>query len=661
MGSSSARILTVIAVLGFALVVLSGTAIASEVPPETMELIEKAGGLDEYPDADALIILDQMDVKYNADGTAQTYVYELTKVLTEAGVNNYGDKHIFCYRVYDDVRIITARVIKADGRVVDVPAEDINDISAPFGEQMNIYDEDARDRVITFKDLEVGDCIEYHYLDSLYQAPMDNEFDGFFFFQSTNPIVRSQVTITGPKSAPLRHKIYNGEVDFEQKEDGENIVYTWWADNVPKVVTEPAMPPFNEIAPTLIFTTIDSWEDVSKWWNDIAGSKMAMSDALKAEVAALTAEATTRDEKVDAIYHFVAQKVRYMGLGTGKKKGFEPKPAAETYETKYGVCRDVATLMVAMLREADVDCDVVLTNAGGRVEYDLPYIGFNHAIVAIKNDDGTYTYADPTVENSVDWLPAMEAEQQVLICDLQGKTLDDTPYCPAEKNMGHIKATSSLSADGLYQSDVTLTTHGFYDMAIRSFIKRIPPARLSMIFGYLLQEIYPGTMLTDLSVSDPEDLTKPAEIKLSYQIPNYPLVADDYMLVKSPISKGVLELIGQSVFARASLPERKYPWNLGFTFGVTEEETITMPEGCELKAVPDAVVKDYGPIEYRMTYSSDLPVDVRDGGVQVTYRKQLLLKSKRMSPEEYQLLKEVLQASAKSSRGEIILLKEDKG
>jgi hypothetical protein len=182
-----------------------------------------------------------------------------------------------------------------------------------------------------------------------------------------------------------------------------------------------------------------------------------------------------------------------------------------------------------------------------------------------------------------------------------------------------------------------------------------------MIFGYILQDIYPGTMLTGFTTSDPEDLTKPLELNLSYQIPDYPLEADEFVLVKSPMALGVFELISQSVFASASLPERNYPWNLGFTFGATEEETITLPPGLKLKAVPDAVSKEFGPIEYKMTYSTDLPVDLEQGGVQVTYRKQLLVKSKQMSPDEYKKLKEVLQASAKSSRGEIILVKEDEG
>jgi hypothetical protein len=227
--------------------------------------------------------------------------------------------------------------------------------------------------------------------------------------------------------------------------------------------------------------------------------------------------------------------------------------------------------------------------------------------------------------------------------------------------MGHIRAVSNLTESGLFTSEVTLTADGFYDMALRQFLKNMPPAQVKIIFSYLLQDIYPGTMLTGFDTSDPEDLSAPLEIRFSYQIPDYPLEAGEYTLFKSPVALGAFELISRSVFASASLPERNYPWRLGFTFGATEEETVSLPAGFKVRAVPDGVSKEFGPIEYKMTYATEPPVELKHGGLEVSYRKQLLLKAKQMSPEEYKQLKEVLQASAKSARGEVILVEDQEG
>ena len=635
---------------------------ASEVDQETLEMFKGIGGQDMYPDANALYVLTKTQLSYEKDGTAVSKDHYITKILTEKGIQQYGEKHVPYYRVYDTVLIETARVIKPDGSVIDVTPEDIKDVSAAILEYMNIFDPDVREKIIAFKGLEIGDFIELKYTDSLFHPPMDNEFDGSDIFQHSEPILKKVLSINGPADMPLKHVTRNGEVSFETGTTDGRTTYTWVAENIPRIIREPAMPPLVEVVPTVYFTTIEDWGTVSRWWNSLAETKYEISDALRAEIESLTSGKETDKEKIDAIYHFVAQKVRYMGLGTGKKKGFDPKPASETYETRYGVCRDVAALMVAMLREAEIDADIVLTGAGYEMERELPTMGFNHAIVAINNEDGSVTYADPTIENSVDWLPCMEAEQQVLICTDKGKTLEDTPYSSPEDNMGHVRAVSILSESGLYTSDVTLSTDGFYDMALRGFLKQLPAARQKMIFGMILQEVYPGAVLEEFATSDAEDLTAPVTINFKYSIAEYPLNADNFLLFKSPVALGVFELISGSVFRSASLPERKYPYRLGFTFGATEEEIITVPLGYEVKSMPDPIEKSYGPIEYYMTYSTEPEVELLESGTkQVTFKRQLLLKSKQMSPDEYAEFKDALKASAKAKRGEIILEAKKEG
>ncbi len=580
------------------------------------------------------------------------------KVLTQAGLEDHGEAQVNYYRAYDTVRVELARVIKADGSVVDVPEDMIKDINSTSSEEMNIYEPDGKTKIITFKNLEIGDCVEYQTVDSIFHAPMENEFDGIAGFQAFDYIMRAEYNITGPKNKPLRHLARNGDPKFSKNEKGDKVTYSWWAEDVPQIVAEPAMPALQDVVPTVTYTTLQSWEDMSRWWNGIAESKYAMNDSLKAEVASLVADKQTKDEKVTAIYRYITQNVRYMGLGTGKKKGLEPKPVVETFRTKYGVCRDVAALMVAMCRQAGIESEIVLTGVGYQVPKAMPVMSFNHAIVAIKDDKGGYYFADPTMQNSVDLLSSAEMEQQVLLCTKQGNTLTDTPHSPAENNMGTIKATSNLTEAGLFTSDVTIATKGIYDLALRSWAKSMPEAQAKLIWNYLLQSIYPGTRLTAFSFSDASDLNKPFEVKLSYQIDNYPMEAGKFVLMKSPVSLGFFEIISKFVLTSTSLPERKYPWNLGFSFGADEEETINLPPGLAIKSVPDPISKNVGKITYKMTYNSAVTKDVPSGGTQVTYQKRLLIDAKQMSPAEYAQLKQVLLASSKAQRGEIIMVKE---
>jgi hypothetical protein len=157
-----------------AITIATQSATASQVGKETLDLIKKAGDKEQYPDANAIVILDKTDIEFHSDGTGTMRNYSLVKVLTQSGLESYSDYKIGYYRAYDTVRVEVARVIKADGSAVDVPDDMIKDINSTATEEMNIYEPDAKTKVITFKNLEIGDCIEYYTVDSTFHAPMEN-------------------------------------------------------------------------------------------------------------------------------------------------------------------------------------------------------------------------------------------------------------------------------------------------------------------------------------------------------------------------------------------------------------------------------------------------------------------------------------------------------
>jgi hypothetical protein len=631
---------------------------ASEVPSSILTAISNAGDLQKYPDANAIIIFDSSEVVFRKDGQYQDWQHRLVKVLTEAGKKQMGESHFPYYRVYGNIRIALARVIKPDGVAIDVPAEMIKDISESSTAQMNIYDEDTREKVVTFKNLEIGDAIEYVIIDSVFRAPMDDEYCDMRIFQETNPILQKVYSVTGPKDIPIKYAIRDGKVEFSIKEGEKYSTYIWQSENVDRIVREPAMPALIELAPRVIVSTIDSWEDVSKWYFEMSQPKLELDDSLRMAVKTLTQNCTSEREKIFKIYHFVAQKVRYMGLGTGVKKGFEPKPVTETYHTKYGVCRDVAALMTAMLNEAQIPANIVLTGAGYEMEKEIPNYLFNHAIVAMKDDDGNYYYADPTVENCPDLLVSVEHDQDVLVCRVEGEQLLRTPSMPAEENMGYLTANSVVNPQGDLSSELTFTTDGYYDIAFRSWCKRMPPQQIQMIWQQVLQGIYTGARLTHFEISDTEDLYQPFTMKIKFDIKDYALKADKYMLVKLPLSTGQFELLSRSVFRTANLPERRYPWKIGTTFGAREQETLIYPDGYKIKAVPNEENLAEGDVSYNMDYQSTR-LGEPAGKSAVTYQKELKINSKQLSTEEYKKFKEILRASAKSGRGEVILVREE--
>ncbi|MBW7997105.1 MAG: DUF3857 domain-containing protein [Candidatus Glassbacteria bacterium] len=626
------------------------------------ELVEKliAATAEKYPDANSVIVEADRTISYNEDGTYLHREHVLIKLLTETGKKRWGEQGHDYSRKYNTLRIETARVIKPDGRVVDVPEEMIKDVTHPMLARMNIFDSEVRIQLVTFPSLEVGDAIEYEVVDSCFNAPMAGQFDWMDLFQIGEPIVNKRIEITGPASLPLHYVVKDGEAEFSLTTENGLNTYVWEVRDVPRIVAEPAMPPYYSFAPRLIVSTIDDWRQVSRWWYEMTSQFRTADDSLSAVVSRITEGLATDEEKIKAIYHFVAQKVRYMGLGTGKKAGFEPKPASETLSTRYGVCRDVAVLMSTMLDEVDIESYVVLTRAGELIDEEIPIIGFNHAIVALPEAEGGWRFSDPTVENNPDLLMAAEAGAHMLVCTPAGEPLVTSDHMPAEDNMGTISATSRVESDGRLVSEVTISTAGIYDLAFRGFIKRFPPRQMQSIWQQIVSGVHPGARLIGFSSSDPEDLYSAFGIKFSYEVPDYAIAAGDYLLIKSPVSTNSFELILESFLSAAGLPEREYPFNLGMTLGSTQREELALPPGYRIKSMPETVDLADGDLTYRMAYRADMPSETNPL-LTVRYDKQFLIDSKQLSTDEYLQLKEILRASSRSGRGEIILEADSDG
>ena len=630
---------------------------AAEVSLEKINLLSSITS-DKYPDANAVVIKDNRQVKFEEDGTYVDRTSRLVKILTEQGKRSNAEAGFDYTLQYDTLKIVSAQVIKPDGSVIEVTDDMIDDVTHPALAAMNIYDAKVRVLKITFKGLEVGDAVEYEVIDSCYQAPMDNEYDTIELFQGFNPIVSQNLTINAPVSKPLHHLFKDGQVQFsENKQDGR-IIYNWSSENIPRIISEPSMPSLHSFAPRLVASTVEKWETISHWWHDMAGQYRDSDDELRQTVADLTAGLESRDAKIKAIYHFVAQKIRYMGLGTGKKAGFEPKPASETLATRYGVCRDVAVLMASMLSEANIESEVVLTRAGELIDTEIPTLSFNHAIVAIKNQDGGYTFSDPTVENSPDLLLSAEGDANMLVCTAKGRDIDVSPHSPAKDNMGMFDATSRVDETGKLISDVTLTTKGIYDYAFRQFVKRFPPQQLAVIWQRIVTGLHPQAVLTGIDNSDPENLYDPFKLHFSYEVADYAIEAGPYLLVKSPVSTNNFELMLQSFLRGTGLSEREYPYDLGITLGSLQRETLELPTGYKIKSMPETVELGSDGLNYEMKYTGNTPSE-NDPQLEVNYEKEFMIDKKTLSVEEYARLKEILKTSSRSGRGEIILEKED--
>jgi hypothetical protein len=422
---------------------------AEELKPVLAE-IERAGGLKEHPDANALVVFEETRTVFDESGEFTSTEHALVKILTDKGKQTFATRKLPYHRRYSTVKVILARVIKKDGRALPVTAEFMKDGTMEETQAMNIFEENFRRLSVTFPGVEVGDSIEMT-VETHSKPLIQGHYNDLTLFQSIEPVLRKDVSIDGPASKPLRNVVKNGKLEFSEQKKGGRVVYRWRAVNLPKIEQELAMASLADVATRVVTGTFRDWKELSKYGDSLNAGKVDSNEAMKAKVAELTKDCAAQEDKILAIFRYVSQKIRYMGSSMDLGAFIEPHQATYTFEKQYGVCRDKSILMMAMLKEIGVRAYDALINVSRSTDPEIPIIFFEHAICGVVMDDGHIVYMDPTLELSSSFGETYVGGRYVLLLDEQGKDLIKVPPIPAEEGLGTIRGETQVLPDGRFR------------------------------------------------------------------------------------------------------------------------------------------------------------------------------------------------------------------
>lgn len=621
----------------------------ADVDPVILDALKKVKPAD-YPSANGVTVISSQDVVYQKDGQFTNTMRVARLVLTNAGTKEFASSSHYYTKDAEKIEVLTAQVIKPDGAVVAVDKADIQDVEQSG--EMNIYDPQGRAVKLTFKNLAVGDVVELSVKLTRTLPTRPGHFNDIFMFQSTDPLLNASYAVDGPAALPLTTHVYHAErtskVETTKTKAGDRMHYKWTVKNVPQLVPESAMN-FRVEAPMLVVTTDPSWKNFSKWWAELVEPQLEATPEIKAKVAELTKDAKTPDDKIRALYDFVAQDIRYRGLGVGPRTGYTPRKANETMASRWGVCRDVSILLTSMLREAGVKAYPVLTNVGDPVLDKIAHDGFNHAIVALPNQGGGWTYIDPTAKNNNALLPGYEAEQHSLVATLQGEPLTKIPAADPSVNLGHAIANTTVNADGSMKSTVKVQTKGMFDLVVRSMAAMMSEDQQRELVETLLHASLPDAKLVSFSMTSALALFTPMEVTMEIEVPNAAPKTGDYRLLRTLVTSGALGLVeGFLPQALGALPTRKYGLDAQMTFQYDQTETVTLPADAKIVALPN-------PAQATNKVSSVSAACTKTNATTLSCKRSFQLKSRFIDPAQYKTLRSALASLVQIARQPVIL------
>jgi transglutaminase-like putative cysteine protease/Flp pilus assembly protein TadD len=337
--------------------------------------------------------------------------------LFEAEIPNEGD----------ETELLVARVHRQDGTVVE-PEE--------RGSGARAY--------VRWPDLHRGDVVEV--VTRSWTGPIGRRGDPPFYFidyvgsNDANPVLYNEVVVDSPAATPLAVEVINGEADRRSEtREGDRLVQRFVWDAPPALPDEPFGPRLGEALPLVVGSPYRSWDEFLGWYRGAVRGFTEPDAQVRRLAADLTRGKATREQKVQALFEFVADDIRYVNYVSGE--WWLPNRPQQLLARRQGDCDDKAMLLVSLLAAQGIEATPVLVQtrytampsvlSGRRAAVPL----FDHGIVFLPGEGGRPgTWLDATSPQSrIGVLPSMDARARaLLVARSPARIVETPPSSPAD-------------------------------------------------------------------------------------------------------------------------------------------------------------------------------------------------------------------------------------
>ncbi len=615
--SSERMPLAAVLLVAVCLLLTPRPAFAGGAPPWLRALVDVP--LPEHDDkTDAVRLYSEKILTVQPNGKIKTIEREAYKILRPDG-KSYG----MVQASYDSETRITgmhAWCIPAQGKDYEVKESSAVE-SALLGVDGSELITDVRTKLLEIPAAEPGNILGYE----IEHEDRPYIFQDEWVFQGGVPTREAHFTLQLPpgweyKAVWLNHP--------ELEPVAANNQWQWAVSNVKAIKFEEDMPPPVGVAGRMIVSLFppggvkkgfQSWSEMGSWYSTLTNGRRDSSPEIKQKVAALTASAATPLAKMQSLAAFVQSDIRYVAilLGIG---GVQPHPATDIFANRYGDCKDKATLLSSMLKEAGIDSYYVVINAerGVVTSATPPHIGgFNHVILAVQLPRGLtdpslmavvqhpklgrILFFDPTDHLTPfgQLSGALQANYGLLVTP-DGGDLIELPQLPSASNAITRSAKLTLDDKGTLQGEVKEVRLGdpasSQRWALRSATKsadQIKPIETTLSHSLATFQIGKATV-TSLHQNQ-----LPFEYDYSFVSPNYAKHAGDLLLVRPRVlgskSSSILE----------TTEPRLYPVEFDGPERDTDIFEITLPAGYDVDDLPSPVNADYDFAAYHSKAEKD--------------------------------------------------------
>jgi transglutaminase-like putative cysteine protease len=397
----------------------------------------------------------------------------------------------------------------------------------------NIFHSDAKLCVVKFQLAEKGKPFNYTYRENY----KDVKFLTSFYFLQRFPVIERIVQFNIPSWLELDIREFNFEghaIQRSTEKDGDITRVIFRISNTQAYKTESHSPNHAISYPHIICVTkaytetgkrnvlFENVKDLYNWYSTVCSTIGNNPESLKSKVTELTNGKKTDQEKVESIFYWVQDNIRYIAFENGIM-GFKPDAAQNVLKNKYGDCKGKANLLKTMLTIAGFDARLTWIGTSDLpYDYSLPSLAVDNHMICTVILNGKRFFLDGTEEYIAlnDYAQRIQGKQ-VLIEDGKNHILDKVPEFAAERNKVNIINKLTI-ADNQLKGNAVSEYNGESKISVQSAYAAIKNDKKAESLADFVRSHNKNIEVSNISNSDFGDRQKPLQLKFELKASNQP-------------------------------------------------------------------------------------------------------------------------------------------
>lgn len=414
-------------------------------------------------------LLDEQVEQLHEDSTKSRSRYTVIKIIDSQGAQKSRRVPIWYDQEHEQVKVQLSKVVHSDG---SSSTAQVVPISRRGDKQVVL---------VVFPSLVSGDIVELKYTVSQKKPDFFGDYFGdIHIFRRFNPVLRGRYVLISPKGKELYFHQYNGAPKPVVAEEGDKVVRSWQMNDLPALDYEMYMPRLTELSPVVQVSTFKDWDALARWYWNLIKDQNRINPDIAQKVQELTANISDPKKKLEAIYKWVIDNVRNNAWEFGVH-GYKPYNAEAIFTRRFGDCKDKATLINVMAKEAGIEAWPLLLRsvdpaeaASGRTSEDLtlPLLShFNHCI-SVADIGGQKYYLDGTMQfQTLDSLPFTDTGAEAVIVRPEGAERVSLPKHIPQTNTWQGLTQMRINDKGDADFEFTMSGTGQISVFLRSWFR----------------------------------------------------------------------------------------------------------------------------------------------------------------------------------------------